>query len=162
MFHIIEWFILINEPHSYYSCACAIIFLVMRFYAEIFHDWLIENVVYFVITHLYNIEKWYAKTSNISCTLQSLKKQAEASDIRVLWFKFCWRLFPSPGSSHLASNFKLCFTSHCIFCLPAVCEIPSSLSIFLFRKLHGMDSVTASADFIFHTENSRAAHGWWC
>ncbi len=63
-----------------------------------------------------------------------------------------WRLFRSLDSSHFPSNFKLCFTVHCIFCLHAVCEVTSSSSIFLFRKRHGMDFVAVSAVFTFQTE----------
>lgn len=61
-------------------------------------------------------------------------------------FSFGLRLLPP--------NFKLCFTVHCTFCLHAVCAVASSSGIFHFGKLHGMDSVTMSADFIFHTVNS--------
>lgn len=53
------------------------------------------------------------------------------------------------------SNFKLCFANHRIFCLPAICKVASSSSIFLFGKLHEIGSVLMSAHFIFHTESSQ-------
>ena len=57
------------------------------------------------------------------------------------------KLAPASGSSDLPSNFKLCFTVHCV----SVWEVANSSSIFLFRKLHRMDCLTAVADFIFYT-----------